>query len=81
MSTMNISLPDELKQFVDQRIESEGYGTSSEYMRELIRRDRDRAQFRQYVLDGLQSPLLGRIDASYFESLHQRVQKHRTKKK
>lgn len=81
MSTMNISLPDELKQFVDQRIESEGYGTSSEYMRELIRRDRDRAQFRQYVLDGLQSPLLGRIDARYFESLHQRVQKHRTKKK
>lgn len=78
---MNISLPDELKQFVDQRIESEGYGTSSEYMRELIRRDRDRAQFRQYVLDGLQSPLLGRIDARYFESLHQRVQKHRTKKK
>jgi antitoxin ParD1/3/4 len=81
MSTMNISLPDELKQFVDQRIQSEGYGTSSEYMRELIRRDRDRAQFRQYVLDGMQSPLLGRVDESYFESLSQRVQKHRAKKK
>jgi antitoxin ParD1/3/4 len=81
MSTMNISLPDELKQFVDQRIQSEGYGTSSEYMRELIRRDRDRAQFRQYVLDGMQSPLLGRIDESYFDSLRQRVQKHRAKKK
>ena len=81
MSTMNISLPDELKQFVDQRIQAEGYGTSSEYMRELIRRDRDRTQFRQYVLDGMQSPLVGRVDASYFESLRQRVQKHRTKKK
>ena len=81
MSTMNISLPDELKQFVDQRIQSEGYGTSSEYMRELIRRDRDRTQFRQYVLDGMQSPLVGRVDASFFESLRQRVQKHRTKKK
>lgn len=78
---MNISLPDELKQFVDQRIQSEGYGTSSEYMRELIRRDRDRTQFRQYVLDGMQSPLVGRVDASFFESLRQRVQKHRTKKK
>ena len=78
---MNISLPGELKQFVDQRIQSEGYGTSSEYLRELIRRDRDRAQFRQYVLDGMQSPLLGHVDASYFESLRQRVQKHRPKKK
>lgn len=81
MSTMNISLPDELKQFVDQRIQAEGYGTSSEYMRELIRRDRDRTQFRQYVLDGMQSPLVGRVDASYLESLRQRVKKHRTKKK
>lgn len=81
MSTMNISLPDELKQFVDQRIQTEGYGTSSEYMRELIRRDRDRTQFRQYVLDGMQSPLVGRVDASYLESLRQRVKKHRTKKK
>ena len=81
MSTMNISLPDELKQFVDQRLQSEGYGTSSEYLRELIRRNRDCAQFRQYVLDGMQSPLLGRVDASYFESLRQQVQKHRPKKK
>ena len=81
MSTMNISLPNELKQFVDQRIQSEGYGSSSEYLRELIRRDRDRAQFRQYVLDGMQSPLQGCVDASYFESLRQRVQKHRPKKK
>lgn len=81
MGTMNISLPDELKQFVDQRIQAEGYGTSSEYMRELIRRDRDRTHFRQYVLDGMQSPLVGRVDTGYFESLRQRVQKHRTKKK
>ena len=81
MSTMNISLPDELKQFVDQRIQAEGYGTSSEYMRELIRRDRDRTQFRQYVQDGMQSPLVGRVDASYLESLRQRVKKHRAKKK
>ncbi len=53
MSTMNISLPDELKDFEDHRIQAEGYGSSSEYMRELIRRDRDRAQFRQYLLDGI----------------------------
>lgn len=69
MSTMNISLPDELRQFVDQRIQSEGYGTSSEYIRELIRRDRDRAQLREYLLDGLRSGRGGVMDADYFASL------------
>lgn len=69
MTTMNISLPDELKTFVDRRIRSEGYGSSSEYMRELIRRDRDRAQFRQYLLDGVAAKPAGRMDAAYFAGL------------
>jgi putative addiction module CopG family antidote len=38
MSTMNISLPDSLKAFVDEQVSQRGYGTSSEYVRELIRR-------------------------------------------
>ena len=37
MSTMNISLPDTLKSFVDEQVGQRGYGTSSEYVRELIR--------------------------------------------
>lgn len=69
MSTMNISLPDELKVFVDHRIQTEGYGSSSEYMRELIRRDRDRVQFRQYLLDGIDAKPVGRMDATYFARL------------
>lgn len=70
---MNISLPDELKAFVDARIKADGYGTSSEYMRELIRRDRDRTMFRQYLLDGVKSKPLGPMDSDYFESLHNRI--------
>lgn len=31
MATMNISLPDELKQFVDQQMAEHAYGSSSEY--------------------------------------------------
>ena len=42
MSTMNISLPDSLKDFVDEQVAQRGYGTSSEYVRELIRKDADR---------------------------------------
>ena len=73
MSTMNISLPDELKEFVDHRIQSEGYGSSSEYMRELIRRDRDRAQFRQYLLDGIEAKPVARMDAAYFATLRKQL--------
>ncbi|PZU05089.1 MAG: type II toxin-antitoxin system ParD family antitoxin, partial [Sphingobium sp.] len=32
MSTMNISLPEALKSFVDQQVSGRGYGTSSEYV-------------------------------------------------
>lgn len=80
MSTMNISLPDELKTFVDARIQAEGYGTSSEYMRELIRRDRDRAQFRQYLLNGVNAKPLGKMDAAYFINLRKQL-KSTVKKK
>ena len=79
MSTMNISLPDELKTFVDQRIQTEGYGSSSEYMRELIRRDRDRAQFRQYLLDGINAKPLGKMDAEYFATLRKQLKKSANK--
>lgn len=69
MSTMNISLPEELKAFVDHRTKAEAYGSSSEYVRELIRRDRDREQFRQYLLDGVKAKPVGRMDAEYFSNL------------
>jgi antitoxin ParD1/3/4 len=39
---MNISIPDSLKDFVDDQVAQRGYGTSSEYVRELIRNDQDR---------------------------------------
>ncbi len=73
MSTMNISLPDELKAFIDQQIKTEGYGSSSEYLRELIRRDRDRILFRDYLLQGVMAKPAGKMDAAYFATLRQRA--------
>ena len=75
VTTMNISLPEELKAFVDRRIQDEGYGSSSEYMRELIRRDRDRVQFRQYLLAGIEAQPAGRMDRAYFDELRRRTRK------
>ena len=42
MSPMNISLPEALKAFVDERVSEDGYSTLSEYERELIRADQVR---------------------------------------
>jgi antitoxin ParD1/3/4 len=39
MTTMNISLPETLKDFVDTQVQEQGYSTSSEYVRTLIRKD------------------------------------------
>ena len=52
MSTMNVSLPDELKSYVDEQVGDGGYGSTSEYVRDLIRRDKDRQQLRRVLLLG-----------------------------
>jgi antitoxin ParD1/3/4 len=43
-TTMNISLPETMKSFVDNTIVADGYGTVSEYVRELIRADQKRKE-------------------------------------
>jgi antitoxin ParD1/3/4 len=73
MTTMNISLPEALKSFVDEQVAGRGYGTSSEYIRELIRRDQDRQRLRGLLLEGAESAPAGVADGDYFESLRQRA--------
>lgn len=72
---MNISLPDTLKSFVDEQVNRGGYGTSSEYVRELIRKDQDRLQLRRLLLAGAASRPAAAADAAYFEGLRKRVRK------
>jgi antitoxin ParD1/3/4 len=72
MSTMNISLPDSLKQFVDEQVTRRGYGTSSEYVRELIRKDADRQHLRGLLLEGAASDPAAPADAAYFSALRKR---------
>ena len=76
MGTMNISLPDALRAFVEEQVAQHGYGTSSEYVRELIRRDRDRLQLRAVLLDGAESTPSVVADAAYFDALRDRIRGH-----
>ncbi len=73
MGTMNISLPDALKSFVDEQVSSRRFGTSSEYVRELIRKDLDRQHLRALMLQGAKSAPAPQADETYFNGLRERV--------
>lgn len=73
MSTMNISLPDTMKSFVDEQVIQRGYGTSSEYLRDLIRRDQDRQHLRGLLQAGAAVPVVQEATPEYFNSLRQQV--------
>jgi len=66
MSAMNISLPAELKDFVDNQVKR-GYGTSSEHVRELIRKDQERVRLRELLLAGAASPPTAPAGRAYFK--------------
>ena len=55
MPTMNISLPESLRSFVEEQIAQRRYATTSEYVRDLIRRDQDRQHLRGLLLAGAAS--------------------------
>jgi antitoxin ParD1/3/4 len=58
-TTMNISLPESLKAFVDERVKARGYGSHSEYLRDLVRKDELEAakeKLRSLLVEGLNSP-------------------------
>ena len=73
MQSMNISLPEPLKQFVDGQIAQGRYSSASEYIRELIRADEKRKagdDLEARLLSGLASPL-AEMDAGAWEGLRQ----------
>jgi antitoxin ParD1/3/4 len=58
MQSMNISLPEPLKEFVDRQISTGRYSSASEYVRELIRDDEKRKaeeRLEAMLMEGLQS--------------------------
>jgi len=71
---MNISLPDSLKAFVEEQVARGDYSTSSEYVRELLRREQDRSRLRDVLLEGASSAPGATADDQYFRQLRKRVE-------
>jgi antitoxin ParD1/3/4 len=58
MTTITISLPESLKEFVDAQVASKGYGNVSEYFRSLLREAQQKeadARLESLLLEGLAS--------------------------
>jgi antitoxin ParD1/3/4 len=58
MKSINISLPEEMRVYVEEQVASGGYSTTSEYIRQLIRQDRQQKaekQLEKLLLEGLNS--------------------------
>lgn len=64
MATMNVSLPDELKKFVE--VAEHGYAASSEFLRELIRNERDRTRLHTLIIEGMNSGPGSEMEDAYF---------------
>jgi antitoxin ParD1/3/4 len=72
MPTMNISLPESLRNFVETQVDERGYGTTSEYLRELIRKEQDRLQLRGLLLEGAASAP-AELEESFFDDLRKSI--------
>ncbi len=55
---MSFALPESLRAYIDERVRSGQYGNTSEYLRDLIRRDREeqaKERLRELIAEGLSS--------------------------
>ena len=73
MTSMNVSLPEELKAYAEAQTK-EGYSTPSEYVRELIREDKKRKakeKLDALLLEGLHSGAPIPVDEKFWTDLKQ----------
>ena len=53
MATLNISMPDEMRAFIEARVSTGEYQSASDYLRDLIRHDREQTE--RLLVEGLES--------------------------
>lgn len=72
MANMNVSLPDPVKEWVEEQARTGHYANASDYVLDLIRKDQERsnkiAAMQRHVDEGLQSGLGSRSKEELFEA-------------
>lgn len=84
MTSLNISLPQPLREWIEAQVRDGRYGNASEYVRELIRRDQERRareRLEELLLDGIESgaasPLTRKDWAELRTEVAERLRKRR----
>ncbi len=75
-NTMSFALPESMRDYIDGRVRSGGYGNTSEYLRDLIRRDQhDQAvqRLRNLIADGLASGAGREVTSAVIAELRERA--------
>lgn len=79
MATLNISLPDSLKTFAQNQTETSDYSNPSDYVRSLIREDKEKKEAQQRVeallLEGLESGEPLPVTPKYWNTLKEELTK------
>jgi antitoxin ParD1/3/4 len=76
MQTMNISLPDPMKEYVEERVSAGAYSSASEYVRELVRADQKRhvkEQLEQILVNAMNSGDPFEITPEMLEDVKQKL--------
>lgn len=76
MDTMNVALPESMKNFVQEQVAQGGYSSVSEYIRELIRSDQKRKaeeRIDALLLEGLDSGEPIPVTSEYWEVKKQKL--------
>mgnify|MGYP001794608023 FL=1 len=84
MKSMNISLPDSMRTYVEEQVASGGYGSASEYFRELVRLDKKRKateRVEAMLLEGLNSGNATSMTDEDWEDVRQAVREKLGKRK
>jgi antitoxin ParD1/3/4 len=78
MATMNISLPDPMKDFIETQAAKEGFGSVSEYLRSVIRelqKRKAREELEAKLLEGLQGPAVEMTRADWDSIEHEALER------
>lgn len=77
MATMNVSLPDAMKEWVETQAQTGRYSNASDYVRDLIRRDQERAgglaELQRLLTEGLDSGVSGRTIDEVLDAARRQV--------
>ena len=76
MASLNVNMPKDLREYVDRRTAEGGFGTPTEFVRHLIRCDKEadaERELERLVVEGIRSGRSRTKSKTFFARLHERI--------